>query len=323
MTTGSPPRQSPPAEPPASPVRSTVGWPPSADTTLAQVVATALHEDLGPGRDRTTLATVPGSATAEAMVRTRRAGVVAGLAALRGVWTLVDQRVTVELLAVDGDVVVADQVLARVVGPARSVFTGERTALNLVGHLSGVASLTATYVAAVGGRCQIRDTRKTTPGLRALEKAAVVAGGGHNHRFGLADALLVKDNHVAAAGGIAAATRAALAAADGREVQIEVDTLDQLDTVLTLGAPSVLLDNFDPDGLAEGVRRCRRAPHHVFVEASGGVTLDSVGAIAATGVDAVAVGALTHSAPGLDVGLDARLHGAGTTDVAADTAHGV
>lgn len=279
-------------------------WPPTAEAALQAVVAVALAEDVADTGDVTTLATVPAAAVADARVRTRSDGVVAGTAVLDAVWRAVDGRVGVHLAVRDGDRVAAGDELARVTGPARAVLTGERTALNLLGHLCGVATVTARFVEATGGACVVRDTRKTTPGLRALEKDAVVAGGGRNHRFGLSDGLLVKDNHVVAAGGIGPATEAALAAADGLAVQVEVDTLDQLDTVLTLGVDAVLLDNFAPDDLLEGVRRCRVAAQPVFVEASGGITLDTVGRVARAGVDAVAVGALTHSAPGLDVGLD-------------------
>ena len=292
-------------------------WPEAAQQALERLVATALREDLGEVGDVTTLVTVPVTATADAVVRTRASGVAAGLAALDATWGALDGEVEVHRQLSDGDRIRPGDVLARVRGPARAVYTGERTALNLVGHLSGIATLTARYVAAVDGRCAIRDTRKTHPGLRAMEKVAVVAGGGHNHRFGLSDALLVKDNHVAAAGGIAAATQAALAAAGGRGVQVEVDTLDQLDVVLSLGARSVLLDNFPLEDLRAGVRRCRAAGDPVFVEASGGVNLDTVRDISLTGVDAIAIGALTHSAPALDIGLDVALR-AGPAEGGAD-----
>ena len=282
-------------------------WPPSAQSTLDDLVRLALSEDLGAAADVTTLATVPAGATADAAVRTRADGVVAGLAALDAAWAALDGRVTVQRVVADGTAVAAGDILAHVRGPARAVLTGERTALNIVGHLCGVATLTAAYVVAAGGRCLIRDTRKTHAGMRALEKLAVRAGGGHNHRFGLSDALLVKDNHAAAAGGIDAAARAALAAADGRAVQVEVDTLGELDVVLSLGVRSVLLDNFSLQDLRWAVDRCRGAGADVFVEASGGVDLRTVGDIAATGVDAIAVGALTHSAPTLDIGLDIDL----------------
>jgi nicotinate-nucleotide pyrophosphorylase (carboxylating) len=285
-------------------VTASVAWPPSAAGELRRLIDVALAEDLDATGDLTTVATVPPDGLATAAVRTRVAGVAAGLDALGVTWAALDSRVAVRPRVADGATIAAGDVLAEVNGPARAVFTGERTALNLVGPLSGVATLTAAYVALAAGRCAIRDTRKTHAGMRALEKRAVVAGGGVNHRFGLSDGLLVKDNHVAAAGGIAAATRAALAAAGDRPVQIEVDDLDELEAVLGLGARSVLLDNFTLEELSAGVRRCRQVGETVFVEASGGVSLGTVDGIAGTGVDAIAVGALTHSAPVLDVGLD-------------------
>jgi nicotinate-nucleotide pyrophosphorylase (carboxylating) len=189
------------------------------------------------------------------------------------------------------------------------VLAGERTALNLLTHLSGIATATRTLVDAVAGTgCVVRDTRKTLPGLRLVEKEAVLAGGGRNHRMSLVDELLVKDNHVAAAGGTGNAATGALAAADGLPVQIEVDSLAQLDIVLASGGTRVMLDNFSLADTEEGVRRCRALAEEtgrpVFVEASGGITVETAPAIAATGVDAVAVGGLTHSSGALDIGLD-------------------
>jgi nicotinate-nucleotide pyrophosphorylase (carboxylating) len=196
-------------------------------------------------------------------------------------------------------------VVASMRGEARSLLAAERTALNFLTHLSGVATQTSAWVRAVAGtRCVVRDTRKTLPGMRLLQKAAVAAGGGTNHRTGLYDALLVKDNHVAAAGGITGATAAALANAAGRHVQVEVDSLDQLEDALAAGARSVLLDNFTLDDTRAAVRRCRGLGGDVFIEASGGLTLDRAREVAETGVDALAVGALTHSVSALDVGLD-------------------
>lgn len=270
-----------------------------------EVVAAALAEDLGDGGDATSAATVPADATATARLVARAGGVVAGLDAAGAVFAAVDGAVGFAARARDGDRVEPGTVLATVAGPTRAVLAGERTALNLLSHLSGVATATARYVAAVADTgCAVRDTRKTLPGLRALQKAAVAAGGGVNHRCSLGDALLVKDNHAAAAGGVAAATKAALDGARGRAVQVEVDDLDQLDQALAAGARAVLLDNFTVDGLRQGVARARREPHPVFVEASGTIDLDTVRAVAETGVDAVAVGALTHSVPALDIGLD-------------------
>jgi nicotinate-nucleotide pyrophosphorylase (carboxylating) len=276
-------------------------------TELAAVVAAALAEDLGDAGDVTSLATVPADATALAEVVTRECGVVAGLEVARAVFAAVDGSTEFSALVEDGDRVEAGQVLARVEGSARALLAAERTALNLLCHLSGVATATAAYVAELDGTgCVVRDTRKTLPGLRALQKAAVVAGGGVNHRSGLSDALLVKDNHVYAAGGVGEATRRAIAAAPGFEVQIEVDEIGQLEEALAAGARSVLLDNFSLNDLHAAVARCRQQLEPVFVEASGGVTLASAWAIASTGVDAIAIGALTHSARALDIGLDFR-----------------
>lgn len=274
--------------------------------TLDAVIVAALAEDLGEAGDVTSLATVPAEATATAVLVAREAGVVAGLAAARAVFAAVDRQVRVEPCVADGVHVEAGDVLAAVSGPARALLAAERTALNLLSHLSGVATATAAFVTEVEGTgCVVRDTRKTLPGLRALQKAAVVAGGGVNHRAGLSDGLLVKDNHVVAAGGVVEATRRALAAAaNGLDVQVEVDSLDQLDEALSAGARAVLLDNFCLNDLPAAVARCRLEPEPVFVEASGGVTLASAWAIASTGVDAIAVGALTHSARALDVGMD-------------------
>jgi nicotinate-nucleotide pyrophosphorylase (carboxylating) len=273
--------------------------------TIDDVIALALGEDLDDRGDVTVQATVPAGTRFRAAVVARERGVAAGLAAVEATYRQVDPEVAVSLRAADGDAVEAGQVLAEVEGPARSVLTGERTALNVLGHLSGVATATRAYVAAVAGTAAvIRDTRKTLPGLRALQKAAVAAGGGTNHRRSLSDGILVKDNHVAAAGGVGAAAAAALAAAGVEAVQVEVDDLVELDEALAAGVRSVLLDNFALADLREAVARCRGRDEAVFVEASGGVTLDTVAAIAATGVDAIAVGALTHSVRSLDVGLD-------------------
>lgn len=281
---------------------------------LARVVATALAEDLGdPPRvdaDVTASATVPAGTRARARFVPRTAGVLAGLDAIAETYAQLDPDVVVELHAADGDPAVPGQAVATVEGPARAVLAGERTALNLLTHLSGIATATRTVVDAIGDRpCVVRDTRKTLPGLRGLQKAAVVAGGGVNHRIALVDGLLVKDNHVAAAGGIRQAVRAALDGADGPDgqvlgVQVEVDSLDQLDVALAEGATSVLLDNFSTADTAEGVARCRATGREVFVESSGGITPDTVAGYAAAGVDAVALGGLTHSSPALDVGLD-------------------
>lgn len=273
------------------------------DAITRQLIGLALQEDLA-GGDATAAATVPAEARAAARFVVRTGGVVAGLDAVAEVVRLVDEDLTFTAVAADGDRVAPGDAVAEVSGLARSILAAERTALNLLTHLSGVATATAAYVTAVAGtRCVVRDTRKTLPGLRALQKAAVAAGGGTNHRFNLGDGLLVKDNHVAAAGGTRAATMAALEAAGDLPVQIEVDNLDQLREALDAGARSVLLDNFSVPAMVEAVDLCRTGSA-VFVEVSGNVTLDTVAEIAATGVDAVAVGALTHSVRTLDIGLD-------------------
>lgn len=274
------------------------------DAEACRVAALALAEDLGADGDVTTAACVPEDATGTAEVVARASGVVAGLEAARAVFSLHDPRVQVELRLRDGDRVTAGEVLAEVRGPLRSVLAAERAALNLLAHLSGIATHTARFVAVVAGTgCAVRDTRKTLPGLRALEKAAVRAGGGHNHRAGLHDALLVKDNHAAAVGGPAEAARLALAAAAGRPVQVEVASLDELNAVVEAGATDVLLDNLDVEDVRAAVRR---VGDRVRLEASGGIDLGNVRAYATTGVGSVAVGALTHSAPWLDVALDVR-----------------
>jgi nicotinate-nucleotide pyrophosphorylase (carboxylating) len=282
------------------------------------IVRRALAEDLDLAGDVTAEATVPPEALGTARLVARADGVVAGLGLVGEVYDQLDPRVEVRLRARDGDTVTVGDVVAEVQGPLRSVLTGERTALNLVTHLSGVATVTARYVAAVAGTdCVVRDTRKTTPGLRLLEKAAVRAGGGVNHRTGLSDALLVKDNHVAAAGGVDAATRGALGGARGRGVQIEVDSLEELETAVAAGARDVLLDNFDVEqtrAAVERVRELERDHGRILLESSGGLDLERVRAYAQAGVDRIAVGALTHSAPQLDLALD--------LDAAGDSAGG-
>lgn len=285
------------------------------------IVAVALAEDLADGVDVTSAATVPVSAHGRARLMVRETGVMSGLWLVDEVYRQVtgraaitrDEPVRIEILADEGDLVEAGAAVALLDGPLATLLTGERTALNLVGHLAGVATATRAYVDAIADTgCTVRDTRKTTPGMRLLEKAAVRAGGGVNHRIGLHDAILVKDNHVAAVGSVRAATELALtaaAASGGMVVQVEVDTLDQLDEALVAGAPQILLDNFTPEQAAAAVERTRRQARsrggaHVVVEASGGITLVTVRAYAEAGVDHVSVGAITHSAAQLDVALD-------------------
>jgi nicotinate-nucleotide pyrophosphorylase (carboxylating) len=272
---------------------------------VADLVARALAEDLGGGTDVTSAATVPAEQTAVGDLVARAAGVVAGLPVAQAVFAAVDPAVTFAYGARDGDRVRRGDVLATVTGPTRSLLTAERTALNLLCHLSGVATATAGWVDAVEGTgARIRDTRKTTPGLRALEKYAVRAGGGVNHRMSLSDAALVKDNHVIAAGGVATAFALVRAAYPDLPVEVECDSLDDVRAAVAAGADLVLLDNMTPAGMADAVAVTR--PAGVRTEASGGLRLDTAAAVAATGVDYLSVGALTHSAKVLDIALDLR-----------------
>ncbi len=268
------------------------------------LVRAGLLEDLGLAGDLTSEATIPrGTATGAALVA-REPGVLAGLDAALLAFELLDPGVEIERLRQDSERIAAGESCANLSGDARALLAGERTALNLLGRLSGVATATAAAVAAAGGACTIVETRKTTPGLRALEKYAVRAGGGGNHRLRLDDAILIKDNHVALAGGVRPALERARARAGHLvKVQIEVDTLAQLDEVLAseAQADAVLLDNFELDELREAVRR---AAGRVVLEASGRMSLERVAAVAATGVDVISIGALTHSVRVLDIGLD-------------------
>ncbi|MBY8847841.1 MULTISPECIES: carboxylating nicotinate-nucleotide diphosphorylase [Saccharothrix] len=269
---------------------------------LRRVIATALAEDLRYGPDATTEATVPADAVAVAELTPRAAGVLAGVPAALEVFRQVTD---VEVLAEreDGSKAVPGEPALVLRGPVRGLLTAERTALNLVCHLSGIATLTAAWVDEVAGtRAAVRDSRKTLPGLRLLEKYAVRAGGGVNHRLGLGDAVLIKDNHVRAAGSVRAALAAVRAHAPDLACEVEVDSLEQLDEAVAEGAELVLLDNFTVADCAEAVRRAGG----VRLEASGGLTLDVARAYAETGVDYLAVGGLTHSAPALDLGLDLR-----------------
>ncbi len=270
------------------------------------VVRRALEEDLAFGADVTTDSTVPIRAQATGEIVPRSPGVLAGIPVAAAVFDLVGRgEVQVDLLAADGTVARPGEAVLTVAGPARALLTAERTALNLIGHLSGIATLTRHWVDAVAGTAAaIRDTRKTTPGLRALEKYAVRCGGGVNHRLGLGDAVLIKDNHVAAAGSVGAALEAARRHAPNLPCEVEVDTLDQLDEVLALGAELVLLDNFSVADTAEAVRR--RGDRRTGLESSGGLQLENARAYAETGVDFLAVGALTHSVTAVDLGLDLR-----------------
>ena len=270
------------------------------------VVRRALEEDLALGPDVTTDSTVSPRAQATGDVVPRSPGMLAGIAVAAAAFDLVGGgEVEVHLLAADGTASRPGEAVLTVAGPARALLTAERTALNLICHLSGIASLTRRWVDAVAGTsAAIRDTRKTTPGLRSLEKYAVRCGGGVNHRMALGDAALIKDNHVAAAGGITAAVDAVRAHAPGVPLEVECDTLDQVREAIAAGVGLVLLDNFSLEDTRTAVALAR--PAHVRLEASGGLSLDRAHEVAATGVDYLAVGALTHSAPVLDLGFDLR-----------------
>jgi nicotinate-nucleotide pyrophosphorylase (carboxylating) len=267
------------------------------------VVRAALAEDLGCAGDLTTDAAVPAGARAVARFSARRAGRVAGLEPALSVFRMLDPTLVIEPLLADGDDVPAGGMLAVVSGAARPILTGERTALNLLGRMCGVATATRALVEAVAGtRARIVCTRKTTPGLRALEKHAVRMGGGANHRFGLDDAVLVKDNHIVAAGGLEPALER-LRSRLGHmvRIEVEVDTLDQLEILLRDPVDAVLLDNMDPQTLRRAVEM---VAGRMITEASGNVTAQTVRAIAESGVDMISVGWITHSAPSLDIGLD-------------------
>ena len=274
---------------------------------VEDAVRAALLEDLGRAGDITTNATIPAMKQARAVIAARQPGIVAGLDLAKAAFRLLDPALSFDTRIADGTAVTPGAILATIEGPARALLSAERVALNFLGRLSGIATLTSRYVAAVAHtKVRIVCTRKTTPGLRTFEKYAVLCGGGFNHRFGLDDAILIKDNHIAVAGGIIPALRAVKAAIGHLvKIEIEVDTLDQLDEVLTEGADVVLLDNMTPARLREAVARVKG---RLLTEASGGVTLETVAAIAESGVDMISVGALTHSAQVLDVGLDIQIN---------------
>jgi nicotinate-nucleotide pyrophosphorylase (carboxylating) len=271
---------------------------------IEEAVMRALDEDLGRAGDITSIATIPETTKAHAVMVARQAGVIVGLPLALAVFRRLCPEINLQAYVRDGAAVAAGVHLMTISGPARAVLSGERTALNFVGRLSGIATLTSNYVRkTTGTRLRVCCTRKTTPGLRALEKYAVRCGGGFNHRFGLDDAILIKDNHIAVAGGIKPVLERARAHAGHLvKIEIEVDTLAQLREVLDTGlADAVLVDNMDIAMLSEAVKM---AQGRVVLEASGGVTLNSIPEIAATGVDYVSAGALTHSAPNFDVALD-------------------
>ena len=277
---------------------------PLPDLLIEPIVRAALAEDLGRAGDITSLACIAPEARLEASFGVRQAGVIAGLACARLAILALDPEARFEARLQDGDRAEAGAVAAIVSANARALLSAERVALNLMGRLSGVATLTRAYVDAVAGTgATIVDTRKTTPGLRHLEKYAVRCGGGVNHRFGLDDAILIKDNHVVASGGVGEALRRARAAAGHLiKIEVEVDSLDQLREALPHRPDVVMLDNFTPDQIRQAVAI---ADGQVVLEASGGVSLQTVRLIAEAGAQVISVGALTHSAPVLDIGLDA------------------
>jgi nicotinate-nucleotide pyrophosphorylase (carboxylating) len=269
-------------------------------------IARFLAEDVGAG-DVTTSAVVPPSASTRGRIVAREACVVAGLDLAREVFAQLDASLVFSPLIADGDAVPAGRTLVELAGPAAAMLTGERVALNVLQRLSGIATITRRYVDAIAGTgATVSDTRKTTPGLRIFEKYAVQAGGGRNHRVGLFDAVLVKDNHIVAAGGLDAALGALARTPPGMPVQVEVDSLEQLGRVVANGVRAVLLDNMAPAVVAEAVRVVRAAPDGAgcWIEASGGVTLATVRAYADAGVDTISVGAFTHSAPSVDLAID-------------------
>ena len=270
---------------------------------LEPLLRAALQEDLGRAGDITTDALIPEAAQASAQLVARQPGIVAGLALAEMAFRLVDPALRFATAVPDGCRITPGETIARIEGPARGILTGERVALNFLGHLSGIATATASIVQAIAHtHARITCTRKTTPGLRAVEKYAVRCGGGANHRFGLDDAILIKDNHIAIAGGIGPAlARARAHAGHLVKIEIEVDTLAQLEEVLAMGADAILLDNMGPAQLAEAVRM---VAGRAVTEASGGITLETAPAVAEAGVDLISAGWLTHSAVVLDIGLD-------------------
>jgi nicotinate-nucleotide pyrophosphorylase (carboxylating) len=277
--------------------------PPLSDVIIEPIVRLALAEDLGRAGDVTSQAMIISQKPFEWVIRSRKAGIIAGVDAAILAMRLIDPTVGFSVVSGDGCKVMAGDTIARLKGAAQSLLTAERVMLNFIGQLSGIATLTAQFVAEIAGtKAKIACTRKTSPGMRALAKKAVRLGGGSNHRFGLDDAILIKDNHVAAAGGVAQAlTRAKAYAGHLLPIEVEVDSLAQLEQAICFNPNCIMLDNFPLEDLRKAVIRVDRK---VTLEASGGITLSNVRAIAQTGVDIISVGALTHSAPCLDVGLD-------------------
>jgi nicotinate-nucleotide pyrophosphorylase (carboxylating) len=283
-------------------------WTDAEASAARQLIRLALAEDLGSAGDVTSQATIAISAIGQAKFVVRKAGVIAGLPVAALVCSAVDSTLALHLHTADGDSVPPGSTLAVLAGPMRSILAVERTALNFLQHLSGIATLTRRYVDIVAGRSQVLDTRKTTPGWRLLEKYAVRMGGGHNLRVGLYDGVLIKDNHLAALGGGPNAVRASVAAArkvsPGLPIEIEVDSVELCAVALECRPDIILLDNMSPMQMRVCVERRNAIVAKVQLEASGGVNLESIDAIAATGVDRISVGAITHSAPALDIALD-------------------
>lgn len=292
-------------------LNQTTTHPTSFQPDVQALIDLALAEDIGTG-DVTSLATVPADRLAEGVMIAKAEGVLSGIDVARQVFQTVDPTITFTPLLVDGDILTDRAEIATVSGPARALLTAERTALNIVQRLSGVATQTARYVAGTEGTAaHIVDTRKTTPGMRLLEKRAVMHGGGRNHRFGLADGVLIKDNHLAAIGGSNRITEAVQRARDlaphTLKIEIEVTSLEELREALDARADIIMLDNMGTEMMAEAVGIRDNHGHHALLEASGGITLARIPEIAATGVDLISVGALTHSSPALDISLDLAL----------------
>ena len=281
---------------------------PAATSGWRDLIALALAEDVGNG-DITTLSTVPQAATATGTLHAKEAGVLSGVDVAEAVFAIVDPEISFQATKANGDSIAVGDTIAHLSGSARSLLTAERTALNIMQRLSGVATITARYVAATNGtRAHIVDTRKTTPGMRMLEKRAVLHGGGSNHRFGLADGVLIKDNHLAAIGGDRPVRDAVLAARaqapHTMKIEVEVTTLDELTDAFEAGADIVLLDNMDTETMATAVRQRDAEAPGILLEASGGITLERIAEIASAGVDMISVGALTHSSKALDISLE-------------------
>jgi nicotinate-nucleotide pyrophosphorylase (carboxylating) len=281
----------------------TIGGP--AVETVREHIRQWLAEDIGSG-DITTMATVPQGHTSRGIIHAKQSGILAGLPLARLVFEVVDKNLKVNTQAMDGDRITRGTVLAVVEGSTHSILTGERLALNLLQRLSGIATKTSEYVAAAQGHAvRIADTRKTTPGHRTLEKYAVKVGGGANHRYGLYDAVLIKDNHIKAAGGIIAAVHAAKSRIPHTMmIEVEAETLAQAEEAVHAGAHIVMLDNMSAEEMAEAVTAVRRLAPHIILEASGGITPERVAEVARSGVDIISVGGLTHSFQALDISLD-------------------